>query len=233
MWNNKKVCVVFPAHNEQENIKTAIEDFFATGVVDEIIVVDNNSTDKTAEEVRKTKARLVFEQKKGYGYALQKGLREAKGDFIITAEPDGTFIGKDVLKLLIYSDDFDCVFGTRTSKVCIWSNAMNWFLRYGNVFVAKLLEYIHNGPCLTDVGCTMKLIKKESLDKIIDKFRVGGNHFSPEFMLHCIKNKIKCVEIPVNYKNRIGTSKITGKFTTAFILGLKMIWLIIRHRFIK
>ncbi len=232
MWNKQKVSVVFPAYNEQEGIKAAIDDFFSTGVVDEIVVVDNNSKDRTAEIIKKTRARYVLETRQGYGHALRRGLKEATGDLIITAEPDGTFEGKDIMKLLIYSDDVDVVFGTRTSKELIWEGAkMNWFLRIGNEFVAKVLEYVHNGPCLTDVGCTLKLIKKDSLRKIERKFRVGGSQFSPEFMIICIKNKLKCVEIPVNYKGRIGSSKITSTNYKAFKLGLQMIWLIISYRF--
>jgi len=231
MWHNKKVSVVFPAYNEEKNIKKAIIDFMSTNVVDEIVVVDNNSNDRTAEEAGKTKARIVKEKRQGYGWANRRGLKEATGYYIITSEPDGTFIGKDVIKLLIYSDDFDAVFGTRTSKESIWSGAnMNWFLRLGNVFVAKVLEYMFNGPCLTDVGCTMKLIKRDALKKIQRKFTVGKSHFSPEFMILCIKNKIKTVEIPVNYRGRIGESKITGSFWKAFWLGIVMLFLIFSYK---
>lgn len=231
MWHNKKVSVVFPAYNEEKYIKKAIIDFMSTNVVDEIVVVDNNSNDRTAEEAGKTKARIVKEKRQGYGWANRRGLKEATGYYIITSEPDGTFIGKDVIKLLIYSDDFDAVFGTRTSKESIWSGAnMNWFLRLGNVFVAKVLEYMFNGPCLTDVGCTMKLIKRDALKKIQRKFTVGKSHFSPEFMILCIKNKIKTVEIPVNYRGRIGESKITGSFWKAFWLGIVMLFLIFSYK---
>ncbi len=234
MFNNKKVSVVFPTYNEEQNIKNAIEDFFSTSVVDEIVVVDNNSNDGTANEVRKTKARLVTESNQGYGWALRRGLREARGYYIITAEPDGTFVGKDVFKLLAYSGDFDVVFGTRTSRECIWSGAnMNLFLRLGNEFVAKFLEYMFDGPSLTDVGCTLKLIKRDALKKIQSKFSVGGPHFSPEFMILCIKNKIKSVEIPVNYRQRIGESKITGSLKRAIKLGIVMIFLILKHRIVK
>lgn len=234
MWKKKKVSVVFPCYNEEKNIANAIKDFFSTGYVDEIIVVDNNSKDNSAKEIKKTKAKYFLETKQGYGNALMRGMKEAKGDLIITAEPDNSFMGKDVLKLLIYSDDFDVVFGTRTSKSLIWSSAkMDWFLRIGNVVVAKLLEYLHNGPCLTDVGCTLKLIKKPSYEKIKDKLSVGKSHFSPEFMIMCIRSKLKCVEIPVNYRERIGESKITSSFLKTFKLGIKMILLIIKYRFKK
>jgi len=124
------------------------------------------------------------------------------------------------------------VFGTRTSKSLIWSGAkMYWFLRAGNVIVAKLLEYLHNGPCLTDVGCTMKLIKKDSLERVQSQFSVKGSHFSPEFMILTIKNIIKCVEIPVNYKERVGDSKITSNFWKSFKLGIIMIGFIFKERF--
>lgn len=231
MWKGKTVSVVFPAYNEEENIKNAIEDFFSTGIVDEIIVVDNNSKDNTSEEVKKTKAKLIKETKQGYGWALRRGLNEASGDYIFTAEPDGTFMGQDIFKFLAYIDEFDVIFGTRTSKSLIWDNAkMDWFLRVGNVFLAKLLEYFHNGPCLTDVGCTMKLIKRSAFQKINRKLTVGGSQFSPGFMILCIRSKLRCVEIPVNYKERIGASTITNTSWKSFKLGIKMINLIVFYK---
>jgi len=234
MWKNKKISVVFPAYNEGLNISNAIKDFFNSGYVDEIVVVDNGSNDNTKEEIMKTKAVYVYEPKKGYGNALMRGMKEAKGDIIITAEPDNSFMGKDVLKLLAYSDDFDVVFGTRTSTTLIWKGAkMNAFLRYGNVAVGKLLEYLHNGPCLTDVGCTMKLIKKGAYSKIRKKLCVGDSRFSPHFMIRCIRSELKCVEIPVNYRERVGESKITFNFWRSFNLGIRMIFLIIADRFRK
>lgn len=232
MWRGKKVTIVFPCYNEEPNIRKAIEEFFAIGVVDEIIAVDNNSKDKTAAEINKTKAKYVLETKQGYGYALRRGMYEAKGDFIITCEPDGTFDADDVHKFLLYTKDADVIWGTRTSKSLIWSGAkMNWFLRIGNVVVAKLMEYWHNGPCLTDVGCTFKLINRDAYNKLRKKFSVGGSHFSPEFMVLAIRNNLRCLEIPVNYKERIGESTITTDFWKSFKLGMVMMWLIFKYRF--
>ena len=234
MWNQKRISIVLPVYNEEKGVKACIEDFFSTGVVDEVIAVDNNSTDNSARLIKESKAKYFNEKTQGYGAALQRGLKEAKGDYIVVAEPDGTFIAKDIFKFLAYVDEFDVIFGTRTSKSLIWSGAkMNWFLRVGNVIVAKLLEYLHNGPCLTDVGCTMKIIKKESLEKIQGQFSVKGSHFNPEFMILTIKNEIKCVEIPVNYKERIGDSKITSDFWKSFKLGIIMIGLIYKKKYKK
>lgn len=232
MYNSRSISVVFPAYNEEENIDKAIMDFFSTGVVDEIVVVDNNSTDTTAEKVLRTKATLVREKKQGYGYALQKGLKEAKGDLIIMAEPDGTFLAKDIFKLLSYADDFEMVLGTRTAKELIWREAnMNLFLRLGNVIVAKLLEWLYSGPCLTDCGCTLRLIHRHALNRIEDRLTVGKSHFLPEMVILGLKNGISMIEIPVNYKGRIGESKITGAFRGSVITGLNMIGLILKYKF--
>jgi glycosyltransferase involved in cell wall biosynthesis len=232
MWKGNKISVILPAYNEGKNIKRAIEDFYKTKVVDEVVVINNNSKDNTLEEAKKTKAKIFTEMNQGYGWALRRGLYEAKGDYIFTCEPDATFMASDILKFLAYSQEFDAIFGTRTSKSLIWDGAnMGWFLRMGNVTVAKLLEYLHNGPCLTDVGCTFKFIKKPALDKIRSQFTVGGSHFSPEFMIICLKNNLRCIEIPVNYRGRIGESKITGSFKKAWKLGWKMIFMIIGYRF--
>lgn len=224
MWKQQTVQVIFPAYNEESSIRQAILDFYDTGYVDEVIVVDNNSTDRTKELILSTKATYINESWPGYGAALICGLKAATADLIVTCEPDGTFSANDLVKLLIYSEDYDVVFGTRTSKSAIWSGAnMKWLLRIGNVAVAKLLEYLFNGPCLTDVGCTMKLIKKDVLATFVDRLSVLSSHFQPEFMLLSIMSPGRVIEIPVGYHPRKGTSKITGKLVKAVNLGLRMI----------
>ena len=108
---------------------------------------------------------------------------------------------------------------------------MGYFLRYGNWMVAKFLEYLHNGPCLTDVGCTYKTLRREVIEDVEKLWTVGGSAFSSELMMTCIRRGWKRVEIPVNYAQRMGTSKITGRFSKAFKLGLGMVWLIFVYRF--
>jgi glycosyltransferase involved in cell wall biosynthesis len=231
MWRDKKVSVIFPTYNEKDSIRLAIDDFLSSSFVDEIIVVNNNAAPGTSEEVQKTRAREVFEPKQGYGHAIQKGMQEATGNYIIISEPDGTFAGQDVIKLLAYSDDFDAVLGTRTTRELIWEGAnMGAFLKWGNWAVAKMMEFLFNCTTLTDVGCTMRLIKRTSLNKIAAKFTVGGSHFGPELMLLIITHKISFIEIPVSYKKRVGVSSVTGNKLKAFVLGLKMISLIINYR---
>lgn len=231
MWSDKSVSVVFPCYNEEDGIGRAIEDFFACGYVDEIVVIDNNSRDRSAEIVQATKARLVTETQQGYGFALRRGLQEATGDLIILAEPDGTFMGKDVLKLLAYSDDFDMVCGTRTTRELIWAEAnMGIFLRLGNWIVAKMLEFLFSGPSLSDCGCTLRLIHRDTAQRLHPHFTVGKSHFLPEMVILGLLSKTRVIEAPVNYRGRLGTSKITGSFKTAWRVGWRMIVLIWSYR---
>jgi glycosyltransferase involved in cell wall biosynthesis len=231
MWHGKKVSVVFPVYNEEAGIAQAIEDFFSFGWVDEIIVVDNNSIDRSAEIVRATPARLVTEAQQGYGFALRRGLKEAAGDYIILAEPDGTFMGKDVLRLLAYADDFDMVCGTRTTREMIWAEAnMGIFLRLGNWIVAKLLEVLFNGPSFSDCGCTLRLIRSDAARRLNNHFTVGKSHFLPEMVILGLLAKLRIIEVPVNYRGRLGQSKITGSFKTAWHVGWNMIRLIASYR---
>jgi len=133
--------------------------------------------------------------------------------------------------LLVYSKDFDCVFGTRTTRALILNGAnMGLFLKWGNWFVAKIMEILFNTTHLSDVGCSMRLIKRRGLEKIKNKFTIGTSHFGPEFMMLVVLNKIKFVEIPVKYGPRIGKSSVTGSFWKALVLGFQMIWLIIKYR---
>ncbi len=231
MWKNKKVSVIFPTYNEKESIRKACDDFLSNKYVDEVLVVNNNAAQGTKEEVEKTKARQAFEQKQGYGYAIRRGFEEVTGDIIIISEPDGTFFASDVDKLLVYSDDFDCVLGTRTTRALILGGAnMGLFLKWGNWFVAKLIEVLFNTTHLSDAGCSMRLIKKPALAKIKHKFTIGTSHFGPELMLLVILNKIPFVEVPVKYGPRVGKSSVTGSHWKAFILGLQMIWLVLCYR---
>jgi glycosyltransferase involved in cell wall biosynthesis len=232
MHGSKTVSIVFPAYNEEGYIRPAVDDFFIPAVVDEVVVVDNNSRDRTADEVRRTRARLVTETQQGYGYALRRGLQEATGDIVILAEPDGTFIGRDILKLLAYADDFDMVCGTRTTRELVWEQAnMGWFLRMGNWTVAKMLQLLHGGPSLSDCGCTLRLTHRAALDRIRGELTVGGSHFLPEMVILALKKGLKVIEVPVNYRGRVGESKITGNLKGTLKTGFNMIGLIIKYRF--
>jgi glycosyltransferase involved in cell wall biosynthesis len=233
VYKRRTLSVVMPAYNEADGITSVVRAFAEIPEVDEIIVADNNSSDGTGDLAKRAGARVVLETRQGYGFACRAALEASTGDYTVIVESDATFRASDLYKFMAYAEDFDAVFGTRTSKACIWSGAnMGWFLRCGNVAVAKLLEYLHNGPCMTDVGCTYKLFTRRSLSQLLPLLTVGDSRLSPEILIVIIRMKLHCIEIPVNYGSRLGTSKITGSLVRAIKLGLRMILLIFRCRLI-
>lgn len=232
MWRGKKISIVFSTYNEKDSVRKCIEDFFATGYVDEVIAVDNNSAEGTKEEILKTKARYFHERRQGFGWGYQRALNEATGDIIIMTEPDGTFNPRDVIKFLAYSDNFSVVFGTRTTSILIGNGAnMGFAMKWANWFVAKIVEVLFGTSQLTDVGCTYRLIKKGAYDKIKQSFVIKKNEFNLDMMLQIIRHRISFIEIPINYGKRIGKSSVTGSKFKAAILAIKMVLLIFKHRF--
>jgi glycosyltransferase involved in cell wall biosynthesis len=229
MWNGQQVSVVLMTYAERDSIREVIEGFLATGLVDEVLVVDNNAQPGTQEEVRKTSARLVKEPRQGYGHATRRGLLEATGELIVLAEPDGTFVPEDIVKLLVYSAECDAVFGTRTTWELVWEGAnMDRFLRWGNWAVAKLIEVLFNTSHLSDVGCTYKLLRRDTARRVASAMNVGGSHAGAEIMLLTIRSGARFVEVPVNYLPRVGPSSVTGNRLMAISVGLNMIGLVLR-----
>lgn len=230
MYKGKRVSVVLLAYNFEEAVRETIREF-ALPEVDEIVVTDNNSTDRTVEEIERAaredpRVRLVRVEPQGYGHSFRAGLAAATGDLIIVAPANLTFVGTDIYKLLLYGEEFDGVFGTRTSRSMIWEGAnMGLFLKYGNWVVAKFLELLLGRPSLTDVGCTMRLVRRDLYEKIRDRLTVGGSHFSPEMMFHMIRAG-STVEIPLHFRRRVGRPGITSNKWRAFGIGIRMIALI-------
>ena len=230
-WESKKISLILPTYNELDSIKKVINKFSGLKIFFEIIVINNNASIGTSDEIAQTDAVEIHEKKQGYGSAILRGFYESKGDLIVVCEPDDTFVEEDIYKLLAYSDSFDVVYGSRTMNDMIWDGAnMGWFLRFGNWSVAKLLQILFNTCSLTDVGCTYRLVKRSSMLKILKKSKVVSNFFGPEMMLISILLNLKIIQIPINYRERMGISSVTGSFKKAFILGIQMILLILKFR---
>lgn len=233
---NHNVVVAMTAYNDEASIYDAVQEFKTQPDVKQVIVVDNNSTDRTEELALKAGAKVVREDKQGYGYACMKGLREAlefpKVNVVLLVEGDMTFAGKDVSKLVPYLDNVDMVVGTRTTQELTTEDSqLNWFYVWGNMFLAKMTQVKfwdikHWGRVrLTDVGCTMRAIRADPLRQIVDKLQVGGQHFSPHMLMVAISNGLKVVEVPVTFRKRWGVSKGAGANTRkGFGIGLRMMW---------
>jgi len=236
-FDQYRVSVVIPALNEEKTITSVIRDF-KVPEVDEILVVDGNSTDNTVKQAEEAGARVITKPSNslpGYGEKLKYGMEMAKGDILILTEADGTFKAKDLGKILEYLKDADMVVGTRTTRQMIEQGAnMDWFLRWGNVFLGKLLEVLwwDDEPRFTDVGCTYRGLWRDAFMKIKDNLRATGPEFSPEMMLEFIRAKKRVIEIPVSYHRRVGgASKHGGAFGRKTKTGFQMIFLMLKKRF--
>jgi len=213
MYKGKRVSVVFATYREKNSVRAAIEDFLATGFVDEVIVVSNNAEPGTEEEVSQTSARLLHEKRQGYGYTYQTGIAAATGDYIVLAEPDGTFLGSDLERLLVYAQDFPVVFGTRTNQSSILQGAaMGLVRKLADVFEAKVIEVLFATNALTDIGCTYKLFQRSALEKIKDKWRQGSPLFATELILLTVTQRIPFIEVPITFRERVGESTLTDNF---------------------
>jgi glycosyltransferase involved in cell wall biosynthesis len=231
MWRGKSVTVILPTYNEKDSIRASVLEFHETGLVDQVVVVNNNAALGTSEELEGTGAIEVFERRQGYGNALLCGIDYSKSDILILCEPDGTFSAGDVVKLLAYCADVPVVFGTRTSRDFIWDGAnMGRFLRWGNWAVAKMTELLFNTTTLSDMGCTYRLFRRDAIETIRPHLTIGGSHFGPQLLMEVVAHGVPFVEIPVNYRQRVGESSVTGDLWKAFKLGLRMIVLVFEYR---
>ena len=225
------VSVVLASYKEKNSIREIIEGFFDSGVVDEVIVADNNAEPGSVEEVQKTRARLFFETKQGQGFALRRGMREAQGDYVIFCEGDGSYDPADIEKFLLYGEKFPVVLGTRTNTSLIGPDSGMFFLRrVADVCEAKLIEMLFRSNRLTDIGCTYKLFHKDVLQKMETRWITGDSHFVTEMTLQVVARKIPFVEIPVQFIKRVGVSAVTENFGNVAKWGFKLLFFIFAFR---
>ena len=207
MYKNQTLSIILPALNEDQSISNFIVELKKLNIFDEIICVDNNSTDNTKNEIIKNNVTYLFEDKKGYGAAVKKGLNHAKTDLLMISEPEGSFVAKDSLILLSKLDENDAVFTSRT-----FNKHMIFYLKYGNRLYAKFLSLLFNGPKLSDVGSSFRVFKRKNFDLFKDTLKYNGPEFQLELTINLFIKKIKITEIKIEHKPRIGKSHYTGNF---------------------
>jgi glycosyltransferase involved in cell wall biosynthesis len=231
VWNERTLSVVLPTYNEKESIADAIVAFEKLGIVDDIIVINNNAAEGTSDEVATTSAREVFETTQGYGAAIKRGLREADTDLVCVCEPDGTFDPSDLLKLLPFTSECDFVVGSRTVSNFIWEGAnMGWFLRWGNWAVAKTIEVLFNTSYLSDVGCTFRVVSRQRVHLLLPELTLDGSAFGLEMLMAAVRQRARIVQVPVNYRPRVGVSSVTGELGKTIPLGLEMLSMVLKMR---
>ena len=246
---NPKICVIIPTYNEEKNIELVISDYKKQKNVNNIIVIDNHSSDKTVEIARSCGIQVVTkDSNKGFAHSCVVGMREAlktNSNLIVFTECDGTYSGMDIEKMTPYLDNCDMVIGTRQIQVLTEKGNQNSILYvWGNYFLAKLMQMkyfslLHLSVVeLTDVGCMHRCIKKDMLERIIDKLTrtnsdevIIGNKsglFAILMTMIVIENNYRIVEIPITFKKRLGISKTkSDKKINALRYGLHFFWYIL------
>ncbi len=226
------VTVVLTAYNDEESIGQSVHDFLAHPKVKRVIVVSNNSKDRTMEVAAAAGATVFNETVQGYGACSHRSLYESlqckDTDLTILCEGDMTFRAHDIDKFLAYAPHTDIAIGTRTNHPLQDSDTqVTTFIHYGNYFVAKLIELKHLGKVtLSDVGTTYKLCRNRALEELLPLLNPHLNlEFNPYFLDLALQHGFKVVECPITFYRRVGVSK-GGNVSNlvAFKLGMRMIW---------
>ena len=226
----KIISVVIPAFNEEKSIGRVISEIDTT-LVKHIVVVNNNSTDKTHEIAKKHGAIVVFEKKKGYGYACLKGIEKTKElntDIIVFMDGDYSDFPTEIKKIInpILHEEIDFVIGSRTigerEKGSLTVQQI-----FGNWLATRLIRLFYK-KSYTDLG-PFRAIKANVLDDLKMSDKTYG--WTIEMQIKIIIKKYKFKEIAVNYRKRIGISKVSGTVKGTFFAGIKIIFAVFRYRF--
>jgi hypothetical protein len=211
---DRRVTVALTAYNDEQSITDAVRDFLDHPLVQNVIVVSNNSTDATFERAKEAGAITFNETAQGYGHCVHRCLSEAARqtdtNLIVLCEGDRTFRAYDLDKFLAYAPHADVVNGTRTVEpLRQYTTQLSTFMYYGNIFVGKLLEAKHLGRCtITDVGTTYKLCRTDALRRLLPALDPRVNlEFNAYFLDTALAAGYSIVECPVTFHPRVGISK--------------------------
>ena len=224
------VKVIIPAFNEENGVGNVIRDIPA-GLVDEVVVVNNASTDETERVACEAGATVLREKVKGYGRACLKGMDYIaksvdKADIIVFIDADySDYPGEmDDLVQPILQGEADLVIGSRALGN-LEKGAMTPQQVFGNWLATRLLKWLY-GIKFTDLG-PFRAIKYERLVDLNMEDKTYG--WTVEMQLKAAKNGLRCVEVPVTYRKRIGFSKISGTVKGTIMAGYKIIWTIFKY----
>ncbi len=224
-----KIKVIIPAFNEADSIGLVIQDI--PSVVDEVIVVSNNSTDQTEVNARKAGATVLTETRKGYGYACLKGMdyiaaQPEKPDVVVFLDGDYSDYPEQLSAIIqpILQENIDFVIGARVDRLRE-EGSMTFPQIFGNWLATRLMRLFF-GAKFTDLG-PFRAIKYEKLLALNMEDKTYG--WTVEMQLKAIKQKLSYVEVPVNYRNRIGVSKVSGTVKGAVMAGVKILGWIFKY----
>lgn len=228
--NQKTIIrVIIPAYNEEASIPLVIKDI--PSLVSEIIVVNNNSTDRTAQVAAAAGATVLSEPRGGYGFACLKGMEylsnlEEPTDIVVFLDGDYSDYPEELLLIVapIIEDNVDFVVGSRVARFRE-SGSMTIPQIFGNWLATSLMTLFFNSR-FTDLG-PFRAIKYNKLLEINMVDQTYG--WTVEMQLKVLKRGFSYAEVPVKYRNRIGVSKVSGTIKGAIFAGVKILTWIFKY----
>ena len=229
--NQSIIKVIIPAYNEEDSIAKVIKDL--PPFVDEIIVVNNNSTDATAKNAKEAGATALTELKSGYGNACLKGIEYIKQqkrdtDIVVFLDGDYSDYPEELTKIVapMIEKNIDFVIGSRVKKLRD-KGAMQPQQIFGNWLATSLMALFFKSK-FTDLG-PFRAIKFDTLMRLQMEDPTYG--WTVEMQLKILKQKFTYEEIAVKYRNRIGVSKVSGTLKGSIFAGIKILTWIIKYSF--
>lgn len=226
-----KICVIIPAFNEQDSIGLVIADI--PKFVDEIVVVNNNSSDHTVINAQRAGATVLTENKPGYGYACLKGIKYLKNqtnppDVVVFIDGDYSDYPEQMIEVVqpILDQNIDFVIGARVKRFRE-SGSMTFPQRFGNKLATTLMRWFYHAH-FTDLG-PFRAIKFKKLLALDMQDKTYG--WTIEMQLKALRHNLNYTEVPVKYRNRIGVSKVSGTVKGAIFAGVKILGWIFKYSF--
>ncbi|HKO32157.1 MAG TPA: glycosyltransferase family 2 protein [Candidatus Limnocylindria bacterium] len=205
------VSIVMPCLNEEETVGTCVEKAMSwlarTGTVGEVVVVDNGSTDRSAEIASAAGARVIHERRRGYGQAYLRGFSEARGDYIVMGDADDTYDFSNLDPLLApLANGADMVLGNRFSGG-IASGAMPWAHRYLGSPIINAVIRLFFGTRIGDSQSGLRAFRRDAAERL--GLRSTGMEMASEMIVSASRAGFKIVEVPAPYAVRRGESKLS------------------------
>ncbi|MDA7804174.1 glycosyltransferase family 2 protein [Crocinitomix sp.] len=231
LQNPPKIAVIIPAVNEEESIGKVVSEI-PSKIVSDIIVCNNGSKDNTGVVAKSAGAIVLDENRPGYGWACLKGIEyvnsmEVKPDIIVFLDGDYSDYPAELINVVapIIENDIDLVIGSRALGLKE-KGSMTFPQRFGNWLATRLMRIFY-GVKYTDLG-PFRAIKFDKLLELGMQDKTYG--WTIEMQLKAARKKFTYTEVPVNYKKRIGKSKVSGTIKGTVMAGYKIIFAVFKYR---
>lgn len=221
-------ALIIPALNEEKSIESVIQKL-PRELYEAVIVVDNGSTDRTADVARAAGARVVTEPRRGYGFACLAGIAALpqSTEMVVFMDADGSDLPQEAEQLIrpIAIDEADLVIGSRELGDAE-AGSLSPHQRFGNRLAVSLVSLFY-GHSYTDMG-PFRAVRRSSLDEL--QMRDTNFGWTMEMQIKAIQHGLRITEVPVTYRRRkTGQSKISGNIWGSIAAGVKILWTVAKY----